>query len=151
LIVQKYAFVLMTKEKWWNRFVADNHHGKRKQSYVQKGAAPPRNTQLILFYVSKPMGEIAGHAEFIERIVDEPTKVWEKYGEESVLRSEREYREFLGDLHKVSFIRFQDLVEAKSGLPLVDVLALLDKRRLSRKGFYVGKETAEKIVSQMNC
>ncbi|HXX88019.1 MAG TPA: hypothetical protein VEH86_06210 [Candidatus Acidoferrum sp.] len=148
-MVQKYAFVMMTREKWWNRFIADHHDGKRKQSYVQKGAAPPKNVSLILFYVSRPVGEIAGHAEFVQRIVGDPDEVWKKYGEESVLRSESEYREFLGDQRQVSFIRFQNFVETRHGLPLIDLLALLGKRRLSRKGFYVDKETADKMVSQM--
>lgn len=148
-MVQKYAFVMMTKEKWWNRFINDHHNGKRKQSYVQKGAAPPKNTSFILFYVSRPIGEIAGYAELVQRIVGDSNEVCEKYREESVLRSESEYREFLGDQRQVSFIRFQNLVETKRGLPLIDVLALLGKRRLSRKGFYVDQETAEKMISQM--
>ena len=148
-MVQQYAFVMMTREKWWNRFIADHHNKKQKQSYVQKGAAPPKSVSFILFYVSRPVGEIAGYAEFVQRIVGDPMEVWEKYGEESVLRSEREYREFLGGQSRVSFIRFQNLVEARRGLPLIDVLALLGKRRLSRKGFYVDQVIAEKMVSQM--
>jgi predicted transcriptional regulator len=149
-MVQKYAFVMMTKEKWWNRFISDHHEGKRMQSYVQKGLAPPKNISQILFYVSKPIGEIAGYAEFVQRTVGEPMEVWEKHGEESVMRSEREYREFLGEQRQVSFIRFQNLVKAKHGLPLVNVLAILGMRRLSRKGFYIDKETAEKMVSYMD-
>jgi predicted transcriptional regulator len=112
--------------------------------------APPKNAIKILFYVSKPIGEIAGYAEFVQRTVGEPMELWEKYEEESVLRSEGEYREFLGEQHQVSFIRFQNLVEARHGLSLADVLAILGMRRLSRKGFYVDEETAEKMVSYMN-
>jgi predicted transcriptional regulator len=149
-MVQKYAFVMMAKEKWWNRFISDHHEGKRMQSYVQKGLAPPKNASKILFYVSKPVGEIAGYAEFVQRTVGEPMEVWEKHGEESVLRSAREYREFLGEQRQVSFIRFQNLVEARRGLPLADVLVILGMRRLSRKGFYIDEEIAEKMVSYMD-
>jgi predicted transcriptional regulator len=144
------VFVLMTKEKWWNRFLSDYRKGKQTQAYVRKGVAPPRNASLILFYVTKPVAEIAGHAEFVERVVGEPMEVWEKHGKETVLRSEREYMEFLEDKRQVSFIRFQNLSEARRTLPLVDILALLGLKRLARGGFYINKETAEKMVSDMS-
>jgi predicted transcriptional regulator len=144
------VFVLMTKEKWWNRFLSDYRKGKQTQAYVRKGVAPPKNASLILFYVTKPVAEIAGHAEFVERVVGEPMEVWEKHGKETVLRSEREYMEFLEDKRQVSFIRFQNLSEARRTLPLVDILALLGLKRLARGGFYINKETAEKMVSDMS-
>jgi predicted transcriptional regulator len=144
------VFVLMTKEKWWNRFLSDYRKGKQTQAYVRKGVAPPRNASLILFYVTKPVAEIAGHAEFVERVVGEPMEVWEKHGKETVLRSEREYMEFIEDKRQVSFIRFQNLSEARRTLPLVDILALLGLKRLARGGFYINKETAEKMVSDMS-
>jgi predicted transcriptional regulator len=145
----KYAFVMMTKEKWWNRFRRNLHEGKHAQSYVQRGEAPPKQTSIILFYVTKPVAEIAGHAEFIERKVGDVLEVWKKYGSESVLKSEQEYRELVGDKRQASFIRFKNLREATNTVPLADVLMLLGARRLSRKGFYLDKETADKIVALM--
>ena len=149
-MVQRYAFVMMTKEKWWNRFLSDHHEGKQTQSYVQKGSAPPKNACVIFFYVTKPIAEIAGYAEFVQRTVGDSMEVWEKHGNESVLKSKGEYREFIGDQPQVSFIRFQNLREAPHAMPLADVLRLLGARRLSRKGFYVNKETTEKIVALMD-
>jgi hypothetical protein len=61
----QYAFVVMTKSKWWSEFRL--HGNEQVQSYIQKGLAPPKQTSLILFYVTKPVGEVAGYAEFIER------------------------------------------------------------------------------------
>jgi predicted transcriptional regulator len=138
---------MMIKQKWWNRFVSDHHDGKSIQSYIQKGEAPPRSASVILFYVTKPTAQLAGWAEFIERKVGKPIDVWEGHGKESVLRSEREYKEFVGDWARVSFIRFENLREAAHAMPLIDILRLLGKGRLSRKGFYVNKESTEKTLA----
>jgi predicted transcriptional regulator len=146
---QTYAFVMMTKEKWWNRFVLDHQEGKKIQSYVQKGLAPPKNGSIILFYVTRPVAQIAGYAKFLQRIAGNPMEIWKKHGNESVLKSEKEYRELVGDKAQVSFVRFQDLKTAVHGVSLVDLLRLLGTKRLSRKGFYTGKETAERIIALM--
>jgi predicted transcriptional regulator len=145
-MAHEYGFVMMIKQKWWNRFVSDHNDGKPVQSYVQKGQAPPRSTSVILFYVTKPTAQIAGWAEFIERTVGKPMDIWRKNGEESVLRSEQEYKEFVDDWPRVSFIRFKNLHEAAHAVPLADILMLLGKERLSRKGFYVDKESVKKAI-----
>ena len=145
----KYAFVMMVKEKWWKRFRRNCHEGKQVQSYVQKGIAPPKETSIILFYVTKPAAEIAGYAELIERKVGKTMKLWEEYGSESVLLSKREYEEFMGNKQEVSFIRFTNLHEAVNAISLKCLLGLLGKRRLSRKGFYVDRETADKMTALM--
>jgi predicted transcriptional regulator len=145
-MAQKYGFVMMIKQKWWNRFVSDHHDGKLIQSYVQKGEAPPTSASVILFYVTKPTAQIAGWAEFVERKVGESLDVWGKHGKESVLRSEREYKEFVGDWRRVSFVRFENLHEAAHAISLANILRLLDKRRLSRKGFYVDRESTRKVI-----
>jgi predicted transcriptional regulator len=146
-MAQKYGFVMMIKQKWWSRFVSDHHDGKPVQSYVQKGEAPPRSASVILFYVTKPTGQLAGWAGFVERKVGEPMDLWKEHGIESVLRSEREYEEFVGDWRRVSFIRFENLREAAHAMPLADILGLFGKGRLSRKGFYVDKESTEKAIA----
>lgn len=146
-MVQKYAFIIMIKEKWWNRFLSDRHEGKQMQSYVQKGVGSPKNASVILFYVTKPVAEIAGQAEFVQREVGDTTEMWEKHGGESVLKSQQEYRDLVGDRPQVSFIRFRNLREATHAIPLAYVLMLLDARRLSRRGFYVNKEIADKLTT----
>ena len=148
-MAQKYAFIMMTKEKWWSRFVSDNHQGKQIQSYIQKGVAPPKHASIILFYVTKPAGSICGYAEFIERVVGDTMEIWRKYGKESVLRTDKEYGEFVGDKLQVSFVRFQDLCEARYALSREVVLASRGTERLSRKGFYIDRETAQKFIALM--
>jgi predicted transcriptional regulator len=118
---------------------------------VQGGWAPPRSASLIFFYVSKPERQIAGYAEFIERKVGHAKELWKEYGSESVLDSEEKYLEFVKDKERVSFIRFKNLQEAAEPILLNKILELLSVRRLSRKGFYVDKETANRMLTLMKC
>jgi len=99
--------------------------------------------------VTKPAAEIAGYAEFIERKVGEAESLWNEHGNESVLQTNEKYAEFIRDKQRVSFIRFKNLQEAAKPIPLNNVLMLLGVNRLSRKGFYINKETAEKLIALM--
>jgi predicted transcriptional regulator len=92
---------------------------------------------------------MAGYAEFVERKTGKAEEMWKKYGRESVLGSEEQYRQFSGDKQKVSFIRFRNLQEASRPIPLREILMLFGVKRLSRKGFYVNKRTAETLLSLM--
>jgi predicted transcriptional regulator len=148
---EDFAFVIMIKDKWWREFCRLHHEGKKVQSYVQGGWAPPKNAFLLMFYVTKPVAEIAGYAEFIERKVGEAEELWKKHGHECVLSSEKQYFEFVSGKQRVSFIRFKNLHEATKPIPLSNVLMFLGVKRLSRKGFYVDKETADKLLTLMEC
>ncbi|NWG11255.1 hypothetical protein HXY33_05860 [Candidatus Bathyarchaeota archaeon] len=146
---ENYAFVIMIKEKWWQEFLRLHNKGKQVQSYVQGGWAPPKNTSLIIFYVTKPIAKISGHAEFVERKVGKPEEMWKAHGDESVLSSAEQYFDFVTGKQHVSFIRFKNLQEAANPIPLSNILLLLGAKRLSRKGFYIGKETADKLIELM--
>ena len=145
----KTAFVMMIQEKWWNEFLHRNHQGRKTHAYVQRGAAPPKDTSLILFYVTKPVGMIAGHAEFIERKMGDAEKLWKEHGNESALNSREKYEDFIKNAQKVSFIRFKNLHEAARPIPVKDLLKLLGVKRLGRKGFYIDKETEAKFLTLM--
>lgn len=146
---ERYAFVLMTKEKYWVQFRERSLEGKETQSFVLRGVAPPKNTRFLLFYVSKPVKALAGRAEFIERRVGSPEMVWNEFGNESVLGSKRSFEEFIGNPGQVSFIRFNNLKVAANPVSLSGLLMFLGVKRLSRKGFYLEKSTAVKLVSMM--
>lgn len=148
---EHYAFVIMIKDKWWRQFCHAKSGGSGVHSYVQGGWAPPKSASLIFFYVSKPERQIAGYAEFIERKVGDSKGLWKEHGSESVLDSEKKYLEFVKDKERVSFIRFKNLQVAAEPIPLNRILALLGVRRLSRKGFYADKETANKMLTLMKC
>jgi predicted transcriptional regulator len=99
--------------------------------------------------VTKPVGEIAGHAEFVERKTGDPRILWKEHGTESALNTKEKYEIFIKDAQKVSFIRFKNLNQAARPVPIKDLLKLLGIKRMSRKGFYLNKETETKVLTMM--
>jgi predicted transcriptional regulator len=146
---ERYAFVMMVREKWWVEFCRRSREGKTVHSFVVRGAAPPKGTQLILFYVTRPVSAIAGDAHFIERAVGNPQELWGRFGLESVLGSKVRFEEFVGDASQVSFVRFEDLFVAVNPVSLSRLLMLLGVKRLSRKGFYVNDKLCDTLISMM--
>jgi predicted transcriptional regulator len=141
-----YAFIIMVKEKWWLEFCRRRRDGRLVQSYVQFGRAPPKNASLLIFYVSKPVGGICGYAEFVERRVGKAGELWEEYGKETVFVSSEEYFQFVKGRQQISFIRFKNLQEAVNPMPFGNICSLLGVKRLARRGLYVDREVAEKII-----
>lgn len=146
---ERYAFVIMIKEKWWNEFRRLNRAGKTNHVYVKGGFGPPKDAKLMFFYVVKPVGEIQGYAEFQERVVGEADAMWKEYGRESCLESENQYGDLLKGKKKVTFIRFKNLREAAKPIPSKDILTSLGARRIPRKGFYISKEVADTLIKLM--
>lgn len=146
---ERYAFVMMVMEKWWVEFRRRGQEGKKVHSFVVRGAAPPKSTLLIHFYVTKPVRAIAGYAHFIERVVGNPQELWSRFSDETVLGSKARYEEFVGNASKVSFIRFKDLNVAMNPISLSRLLMLLGVKRLSRKGFYANKDMSDTLISMM--
>ena len=149
LMSEGYTFVMMIQGSWWGQFRQRHQQGEEVHSYVQKGAGPPKETRLILFYVTKPVAKIAGYAEFIERKVGETDDLWNKFGPESVFNSKEKYDEFLRDYQKASFVRFKNLREAVNPIPLRDFLSLLGTKGWGRRGFYMDKGTTDKLLALM--
>ena len=146
---EHYAFVMMTKEKYWLLFRERELEGKRTQSFVLKGAAPPKATRILLFYVCNPVKAIDGYAEFIERRMGAPEDVWNEYSDESVLQSKQSFLEFIGDPERVSFVRFTNLKKASNPISLSNLRMVLGVKRISRKGFYLNKNMTDKLISMM--
>jgi predicted transcriptional regulator len=146
---ERYAFVMMVREKWWVEFCRRSQEGKKVHSFVIRGAAPPKSTLLVLFYVTKPVRAIAGYAHFIERVVGNPQELWSSFGGESVLGSKARFEEFVGNASEVSFVRFEGLNVAVNPVSLGRLLMLLGVKRLSRKGFYVNKDMSDTLISMM--
>jgi predicted transcriptional regulator len=148
-VKKHYAFVMMVREKYWIAYLDRHQEGENVHAYVTKGAAPPRNTRFLLFYVSKPVKSLCGYASFIERELGDLAELWNKYSAESVLKSKAEYEGFVGTAGSVSFVRFTDLYVAVSPVSLRNILLFLGVKRLSRKGFYLGKDVADQLISMM--
>ena len=150
LLKERYAFVMMVRDKWWQEFVRLHRKGKQVQSYVQTGWGVPKKASMLFFYVVKPIGEVAGYADFIERKVGDAEELWKEHGHESVLSTAKKYFGFLDGRKKASFIRFENLQEAAKPITLSNLLMLLNVGRISRKGFYIDEKTAKKLKSSMD-
>lgn len=145
----RHAFIMMVQNKYWNEFRRRQQQGEQTHAYVNRGTAGPKNTSIVMFYVTKPVGEIAGYAEFIERKTGDSETLWNAHGQETVLNSKEQFEEFVKDRSKVSLVRFRNLHEATKPIPLNNLLLLLGMKRLGRGGFFVDKETAEKMIALM--
>jgi predicted transcriptional regulator len=146
---EHYAFVLMTKEKYLTKFRERSQEGRKTHSFVLRGAAPPKDAHILFFYVANPEKALDGYAEFIERKTGTPEEVWNEYGNESVLESKAGFDEFIGNPQQVTFIRFKNLKTAVNPVSLENLRMLRGVKMLSRKGYYVNKDMAEKFISMM--
>ncbi len=147
--MEQYAFIMMIRDKWWRELCSLSREEKKEFSYIRRGSAGPTNASFLFFYVTKPVGELAGYAEFIERKVGDAENLWSEYGSESVLKSKEEYQKLIGGKQKVSFIRFKNLKVAAKPVQLSDLIMFLDMKKPARGGFYIKKEPADKLIALM--
>ena len=144
--MSKHAYILLTKEKWWNKRVAQRRAGKRIQVFVRKNTVGPTNTTLLLFYVNHPVRAVMGVGEFKERVVGEIEKLWSMHSSETVFESHDEYLHFLQGRSKATFIRFSNLRELHPPIRLEKLLRIIGLSRLPRNGKYLSEETANRLV-----
>ena len=144
--MSKYAYILLTKEKWWNKRVAQSRAGKKIQVFVRKNTVGPTNTTLLLFYVNHPVRAVMGVGEFKERVVGEIEKLWNIHSDETVFESHDEYLHFLQGRSKATFIRFSNLRELHPSIPFKKLLRIIGLSRLPRSGKYLSEETVNRLV-----
>lgn len=144
--LSKYAHILLTKEKWWNRRVSQGLAGKKVQAFVRKNAVGPIDTTLLLFYINHPIREIRGTGDFEERVVGKIEELWRDYSGETVFKSHDEYLEFMQGRTKTTFIRFRNFREIHPTISLKKTLQVIGISRLPRSGKYLSKETVNKLL-----
>jgi predicted transcriptional regulator len=144
--LSKYAYLLITKEKWWNRRLAQHLAGRDVQVFVRKNASGPIDAKLLLFYISQPTGEVRGIADFKERFVGKIEESWSDYGKETVFESHNEYIDFMQGRTKATFIRFSNLRELSSPIPLKKMLEVIGISWLPRGGKYLSQEVVNKLL-----
>jgi len=144
--MERYAFILLSIEKFWNRLCNRNRAGKTVHVFVRKGLVGPKNAELLLFYVTHPHKEIRGVGEFIERITGDAKDLWKTYGHESLLRSYKEYMDFMQGRRKATFIRFKNLRELRTPKPANVISQVLGIRRMPRMGKYITKEMVDQLI-----
>jgi len=142
---ERYAFILISDEKYWNRLRERNRANKGILAFVRKNQVGPREGQMLLFYVKKPIMQIRGVADFIERLTGDREELWRKYGAESCFESFDEYVAFAQGREKMTFVRFKNFREIENPKSAEVIRSVIGSLRWFR-GKYVNLETANQLI-----
>lgn len=145
-MLERYAYILLNIEKYWNRLYNQNKAGKNVHAFVRKGLVGPKKVELLLFYVTHPHKEIRGVGDFIERITGDADDLWNTYGHESLLESYEEYMDFLRERTKATIIRFKNLRVLAAPRPASVISQVTGISRMPRMGKYITKEMAHRLI-----
>jgi len=146
--LQKYAFIVLNLEKFWNRLCRQNKAGKQNHAFVRRGVVGPKKAQKLFFYVTHPVKEIQGYADFVERVTGGSKDLWESFGDESLLCSYDEYTDFLQGRKTATFIRFTNLKTFPKPVPSKVILSIIGKQRMSQMGMYLTEKMANQLLSE---
>ena len=142
----RYAFILISDVKYWNRLCEQNRNREGIQAFVRKNHVGPVATQKLLFYVKRPMMQIRGVADFIERLAGDYEELWKKYGGESCFESFNEYCTFIHNRRIVTFVRFKNFMELKHPVTSDVIAKVLGLPKVPRGGKYINRETANQLT-----
>lgn len=145
MINEHYAFILIADEKHWNRLLERKIANKEVHAFVRKNQVAPCAAQKLLFYVKKPIMQIQGVADFIERLTGNREELWTKYGAETCFETFDEYVAFSQGREKMTFIRFKNLAELQKPTP-TEVINIVLGSLQGFRGKYVNEETAKQLT-----
>jgi predicted transcriptional regulator len=140
---ERYAFILIADEKYWNRLRERNKASSGTHAFVRKSKVAPKNAQKLLFYVKRPVMQVRGIADFIERVTGDNGELWRKYGAESCFE---EYCAFAQGRTMMTFVRFKNFVDLENPKTTEATRSILG----SLKGFrgkYVDLATTKQLVT----
>jgi len=106
----------------------------------------PLKTEKLLFYVKKPIMQIRGVADFVERLAGDYKELWNMYGDESYLETFDEYVSFLKGRKTVTFIRFSNFRGLDSPVSMKVISKVLGVLTIPRGGKYLNRETANQLT-----
>jgi len=143
---ERYAYILVEHEKWWNSRRNQSQRGLNAQAFVRRGRVGPKDAKALWFYVKLPVGEIRGYGDFLERISGTADELWNMHGSETVFESRDQYDEFVEGRSKVTFIRFKNLQEFEKPISWKDLSAILGIKKMPNGGRYLSRETVNSIL-----
>jgi predicted transcriptional regulator len=143
---ERYAFILIADEKYWNRLRERNKASSGTHAIVRKSKVTPKTAQKLLFYVKKPVMQIRGIADFIERLTGESGELWRKYGAESCFETFEEYCAFAQGRTMMTFVRFRNFVELENPRTTEVTRSILGSLQGFR-GKYVNLATAKQLAT----
>ncbi|MEM2099117.1 MAG: hypothetical protein QXU99_05170 [Candidatus Bathyarchaeia archaeon] len=142
-----YGFVLIMDEKYWDRLCMRNKTANgTTHVFVRKNLVGPSKAEKLLFYVKKPIMQICGVADFVERLVGNSNELWQKCGAETCFESFDEYAKFAGGRGKMTFIRFRNFIEVKNPKPTEVVRMTFGALRGFRPR-YLNLETTKQLIT----
>jgi predicted transcriptional regulator len=142
----RYAFVLIADEKYWKRLCERNSANREVHVFVRKNQVGPCKAQKLLFYVKKPVMQVRGVADFIDRLTGNSEELWRKYGAESCFESYGEYVAFAEGREKMTFVRFKNFTELEKPKHTEIARLVLGSLRWFRPK-YVSFEATEQLIT----
>ena len=143
---ERYAFVLIADQKYWDKLCERNAVSGGIHAFVRKSKVAPKSAQKLFFYVKKPVMQVRGIADFIERLTGDSGELWRKYGAESCFESYEEYFTFAKGRSMMTFVRFMNFKELENPKPTQDIRSILGSLQGFR-GKYVSLETAKQLIT----
>jgi len=143
---ERYAYILVEHEKWWNSRLDQSQKGINTQAFVRRGRVGPKEAKTLLFYVKLPVGEIRGYGDFLARITATPDELWNQHGSETAFQSRDQYDDFVEGRSKVTFIRFKNLQEFEKPVGWKDLSTELGIKKMPNGGKYLSRETVNSLL-----
>ena len=143
---ERYVYILLSEEKWWNRLCGRNRNSSQMHAFVRRSRVGPLGAQKLLFYVNKPVMQIRGVADFIERLVGDYKELWDAHGDETCFKTFDEYVVFLRGRTTATFIRFTNFRELTDPVSMEIISEVLGVLRMPAMGKYLNRETANQLI-----
>jgi len=143
---ERYAFILIADKKYWNKLCERNKVNEGTHVFVRKSKVAPKTAQKLLFYVKKPVMQVKGIADFVERLTGDSGELWRKHGAESCFETFEEYCAFAQGRTMMTFVRFKNFVELENPKTTEATRSILGSLQGFR-GKYVNLATTKQLIT----
>ena len=143
---KRYAFILIADEKYWSKLCERNKASSGTHAFVRRNKAAPKSAQKLLFYVKKPVMQVRGIADFIERLTGDSGELWREHGAESCFETYEEYCTFTQGRTTMTFVRFKNFVELENPKTTETTRSILGSLQGFR-GKYVNLATVKQLIT----
>jgi predicted transcriptional regulator len=144
--LERYAFSLIADEKYWNLLCERNRASSGTYAFVRRSKVAPKSAQKLLFYVKKPVMQVRGIADFVERVTGDSGELWRKHGGESCFETFEDYCAFTRGRNSMTFVRFKNFVEIEKPKTTEATRSILGSLQGFR-GKYVDLATTKQLVT----
>ncbi len=143
---ERYAFILIADEKYWDMLRERNQASRGTYAFVRRNKVAPKSAQKLLFYVKKPVMQVRGIADFVERLTGDSSELWRKYGAESCFETFEDYCGFAQGRMVMTFVRFKNFVELEKPKTTEATRSILGSLQGFR-GKYVNLATTKQLIT----